>query len=189
MPYVREDNSGIGTTSHGRRDANDANDANGHPQNVKSRYNDLSAWVVFGLAVRYASFLGLERIITRPFKNNSSTTTEAAWATRADFAWARVWLNLVTYDCNLTLTSGLPASIDPTRVEVMARLFCQHRLSQFPGDVRYSALVELACIMQRARDGERKGGAGGGGGSTSSSCHPNIDVLKRANMGFEDWER
>ncbi|CAK7214645.1 hypothetical protein SEUCBS140593_002251 [Sporothrix eucalyptigena] len=155
----------------------------GSDDTVKSRYNDLSAWVVFGLAVRYASFLGLERRITRPFKNNGAS--ETAWATRTDFAWARVWLNLVTYDCNLTLTSGLPASIDPTRVEVMARLFGQHRLAQFPGDLRYSALVELACIMQRARDGERKGSAGG----TYARGHPNVDVLKRANMGFEDWER
>jgi hypothetical protein len=156
-------------------------------QTVKSRYNDLSAWVVFGLAVRYATFLGLERAVCQPTDNADSAGSAFASSSTTDLARARVWLNLVTYDCNLTLTSGLPASIhiDPMRMESMARAFGQHRRAQFPGDVRYAALVELVCILQKARDaGGRAGGHAGGG-----SSHPNIDVLKRANMGFEDWSR
>ncbi|KAL1901811.1 hypothetical protein Sste5346_001514 [Sporothrix stenoceras] len=148
----------------------------------KSRYNDLSAWVVFGLAVRYASFLGLER---RALLTNSTTSSTL-------LRESRTWLNLVTYDCNLTLTSGLPSSINATRVESMAREFGQHRLAQFPGDGRYAALVELACILQRAREGaDGRGGAEGALSSSSPSSITvgNIDVLKRANMGFEDWQR
>ncbi len=193
MPYIREevDPNDPDDGPDGGRVDDGADSRSGEPPHhhiiIKSRYNDLSAWVVFGLAVRYATFLGLERRVTRPVKADHAATAEAAWPTRPDLAWARVWLNLVTYDCNLTLTSGLPASIDPTRVEAMARLFCQHYGSQFPGDLRYSALVGLACIMQRARNGERKGSASAK--STSSGRHANIDVLRRANVEFEEWER
>lgn len=155
--------------------AQDQDQEDGQP---KSRYNDLSAWVVFGLVVRYATFLGLER---------SALQFTSATSTSTSLRQARIWLNLVTYDCNLTLTSGLPSSIEATRVEGMARAFGQHRLAQFPGDGRYAALVELACILQRAKEG---GGAEGGSSSSSfTHGHASIDVLKRANMGFEDWQR
>lgn len=140
----------------------------------KSRYNDLSAWAVFGLAVRYASFLGLDRTAMIPFRG----VTEGA-ASAEDLMRARVWLNLVTYDCNLTLTSGLPASVDPTLAERTARTFSAHRLAQFPGDLRYAALVELASIVRRAKPTD----------SGSSTRCPNVDALRKANMGLEDWER
>ena len=140
----------------------------------KSRYNDLSAWAVFGLAVRYASFLGLDRTAMAPFRG----LTEAV-ASQEDLSRARVWLNLVTYDCNLTLTSGLPASVDPALAEKTARSFCAHRLAQFPGDLRYAALVELASIVRRAKHSDRG----------YSMRYPNVDALRKANIGLEDWER
>lgn len=132
----------------------------------------MSAWAVFGLALRYASFLNLERLALAPFGRLSKVIS------KEDADKLRTWLNLVTYDCNLTLTSGLPASVDPTPATKIVREFCLHRSAQDPGDIRYAALIELACIVQRVK-----------GQDATSSGHPSVPILKKANVEMEDWER
>ncbi|KAK6073852.1 hypothetical protein SCUP234_07035 [Seiridium cupressi] len=141
---------------------------------LKTRYNDMSAWAVFGLALRYASFLNLERLAFAPFQNPTKTAIS-----RDDVDRMRTWLNLITYDCNLTLTSGLPISVNPLPAMKVVRDFCMHRTAQDPGDLRYGALIELACIIQRV-----KGSDGG-----TSNRQPTVPNLKKANVEMEEWER
>ncbi|KAH8682142.1 hypothetical protein BX600DRAFT_447839 [Xylariales sp. PMI_506] len=140
---------------------------------IKTRYNDLSAWTVFGIAIRYAAFLNLERQALAPFRSTGTALSQE------DFDTMRVWLNLVSYDCSLTHTSGLPLSIDPHPAARVVRQFCSDRLAQEPGDTRYAALIELACIVHRAKSsiGEYP------------QRHPNIASLKKANVDMEEWER
>ncbi|KAL3439916.1 hypothetical protein BJX65DRAFT_300813 [Aspergillus insuetus] len=71
------------------------------------RYNEISAWAVIGLAVRYALFLGLDHAARRPFTQHptSGISTE-------EFGRLHVWYNLLRCDFNLMLTSGLPISLD-----------------------------------------------------------------------------
>ncbi|KAM0817789.1 putative Zn(2)-C6 fungal-type domain-containing protein [Seiridium cardinale] len=141
---------------------------------LKTRYNDMSAWAVFGLALRYASFLNLERLALAPFHSPTKTAIS-----RDDVDRMRTWLNLITYDCNLTLTSGLAISVNPLPAMKVVRDFCMHRTAQDPGDLRYGALIELACIIQRV-----KGSDGG-----ISNRQPTVPNLKKANVEMEEWER
>lgn len=140
---------------------------------IKTRYNDMSAWAVFGLALRYASFLNVERLALNPFRDIAHKPVS-----KEDVDRLRTWLNLLTYDCNLTLTSGLPVSVDPTSAAQILRDFYRHRTAQDPGDLRYAALVELACIVQRVK-----------GPTALSTRPPNVSSLKKANVEMEDWER
>lgn len=142
---------------------------------TKTRYNDMSAWAVFGLSLRYASFMGLDRKALTPFLHGGT----ASAITTQDVDSMRVWLNLVTYDCNLTLTSGLPSSLDPEKVPLAARNFCSHQASQEPGDLRYASLTELACIVQRVV--RHKAG--------NVDRDQAVAQIKKANVDLDDWER
>lgn len=139
----------------------------------KSRYNDISAWAILGLAIRYAVFLGLDRAAIAPFQGSVNLISDD------DFSRLRVWHNLLTCDCNLMLTSGLPSSIDPAPAADVAQIFGSHRNAQQPGDLRVTALVELAVIAHR-----------GGRSRRESSGRP-LDVLslRRANTEMDEWER
>jgi hypothetical protein len=141
---------------------------------VKTRYNDMSAWAVFGMALRYASFLNLERQALAPFRSKDKTAPA-----EEDIDRMRTWLNLITYDCNLTLTSGLPVSINPAITARVVPEWLSHRMTQDPGDIRYAALIELACIVQRAKNTDDGG----------LSRHPTVVSLKKANVEMEEWER
>ena len=70
----------------------------------RTRYNDVSAWSMLGLAIRYALFLGLQD------SPAAFSPERQASATVEDLARLRVWINLLTNDANLMLSSGLPAS-------------------------------------------------------------------------------
>lgn len=139
----------------------------------KSRYNDISAWAVLGLAFRYATFLGLDRAAIVPFQGPTKEIS------LEDFSRLRVWYNLITCDCNLMLTSGLPASLDPTLAASVAQNFGSHRLAQQPGDLRYTALMELAVIVYRAT---RSGG-------DFSGRQLDVYSLRKANTELDDWAR
>jgi hypothetical protein len=141
---------------------------------AKTRYNDMNAWAIFGLALRYAGFINLEHIAFAPFQDS-----RAASVSKEDVDNMRTWLNVITYDCNLTLTSGLPVSVDPSpTIRIISEVFT-HGSVQDPGDLRYCALAELACIVQRAKPSE----------TTRRNCPPGIASIKRANLEIEDWER
>lgn len=142
-------------------------------QPPKSRYNDISAWAVLGLAFRYATFLGLERAAIFPFRDTSSAISEE------DASRLRVLYNLITCDCNLMMTSGLPASIDPSAAASVAPIFGSHIASQQPGDLRYTALVELATILHRATRS----------GRDFSRRQLDEFSLRKANIELDDWER
>ncbi|RSH79485.1 uncharacterized protein EHS24_001537 [Apiotrichum porosum] len=133
---------------------------------LKSRYNDVSAWAVLGLAVRYAVFLGLERSVLAPLQNEVLGDE--------DMSRFRVWINLVTCDCNLMLSSGLPASLDPRPTASVSRIIYARAGDAQPPDLRVTALIELAAIAYRALH-----------------CEPRIlDValLKKANTEMDEWE-
>lgn len=134
----------------------------------------MSAWAVFGLALRYASFLNLGHQAMAPFH-----AKDKAELKEEDMARMRTWLNLVTYDCHLTLTSGLPVSINPATTARLVPEWCAHGMTQEPGDLRYAALVELACIAQRAKNPD----------SGTLNRHPSVGSLKKANVELEEWER
>ncbi|PWY84780.1 hypothetical protein BO70DRAFT_312962, partial [Aspergillus heteromorphus CBS 117.55] len=150
MPYTTDDN---------------------HPP--KSRYNEISAWAVLGLAVRYALFLGLDQSALRPFAQSSTDSITAG-----EIARLRVWYNLLTCDFNLMLTSGLPPSLDPAASAQLARRFGAHRLAQQPADLRVAGLVELVALVHRAirRCGDVSG------------RQLNSDGLRRLNLSLDEWE-
>jgi hypothetical protein len=138
----------------------------------KSRYNDISAWAVLGLAVRYALFLGLDKTAIAPFQGPAESITEG------DISRLRVWLNLLTCDYNLMLTSGLPASLDPAPAAGVARVFGSHCAAQQPGDLRVTALLELVVIAHRANRS-----SGDFSGQLDGVC------LRKANTELDEWER
>ncbi|RDW62413.1 hypothetical protein BP6252_11846 [Coleophoma cylindrospora] len=145
---------------------------NAHPR-YKSRYNDISAWAVLGLAVRYAVILGLDRAAIAPFQGSDEPISEE------DMSRLRVWHNLVTCDCNLMLASGLPASLDPAPAASVARVFGTHSNAQQPADLRVTALVELVVIAHRATRSS----------SDFSGRHLDTFSLRKANTELDEWER
>jgi hypothetical protein len=140
---------------------------------AKSRYNEISAWVVLGLAERYSILLGLEQSATSFFDNpNKDPSVE-------DANRLRVWYNLLTCNFNLMLTSGLPASIDPAPSVKVARNFASYDLMHSPADVRVRGLVELVGIVHLAMSscGDRSGR------QLQPSC------LEQLNSDLDNWER
>ncbi|ODN78876.1 hypothetical protein L202_04412 [Cryptococcus amylolentus CBS 6039] len=139
----------------------------------RSRYNDISAWAVLGLAQRYALFLGPDRLSVLRFQDPHTESI-----TPTDMARLRIWHNLITCDCNLMLTSGLPASLDPSSAVRVGRTFSEQQLAQLPEDKRVTALVELVGITHRAMMG-REWDLGG---------RPlDLVSLKKINVEFDDW--
>ncbi|OJJ46431.1 hypothetical protein ASPZODRAFT_1961848 [Penicilliopsis zonata CBS 506.65] len=141
-----------------------------------NRYNEISAWAVLGLAVRYAQFLGLEASALSPFQACSSSNPAAI--TGDHLARIRVWYNLLTCDFNLMLTSGLPASLDPEASAQVARRFGGHRAAQQPADLRVAGLVELVALVHRAM---RRGG-------DASGRKMNAEGLHALNVLLDEWE-
>ena len=142
------------------------------PGFTKSRYNDISAWAVLGIAARYSVFLGLERAATSPFQRVPLSITED------DMSRMRVWQNLLSCDCVFMLCSGLPASLNPASATQVAQPFVSHPSAQQPGDLRVTALVELVDTTYRAR---RNCGDFSGRQLDALS-------LRKANTEFDDWE-
>ncbi|PYI03542.1 hypothetical protein BO78DRAFT_193882 [Aspergillus sclerotiicarbonarius CBS 121057] len=143
-------------------------------QPPKSRYNEISAWAVLGLAVRYALFLGLDQKALRPFAQSSTAVVSAD-----EIARLRIWYNLLTCDFNLMLTSGLPASLDPTASGQLARRFGVHRMAQQPADLRVAGLVELVALVHRTM--RRCGDVSG--------RQLNVEGLRQLNLSFDEWEK
>lgn len=139
----------------------------------KTRYNDISAWSVLGLAIRYAVFLGLDQSAITPFQGAASSATEE------DVARFRVWRNLLTCDCNLMLSSGLPASLDPVPAADSGETIVSHYAAQLPGDLRITALVELVVIVNRVAQ------------SSGDHSGRRLDAfcLKKVNTDLDEWER
>ncbi|KAF2003887.1 hypothetical protein P154DRAFT_572721 [Amniculicola lignicola CBS 123094] len=119
-------------------------DGTGFQGTYKTRYNEMSTWAVFGLALRYADFMGLEQRALDPFNDDAT----AGNASSNDMDSMRTWLNMVTYDLNLTLTSGMPVTLNPRPAQAPAYRFCSHHAAQRPGDVRYASMVQLAYRHQ-----------------------------------------
>ncbi|KAL3455150.1 hypothetical protein BJX64DRAFT_298043 [Aspergillus heterothallicus] len=143
-------------------------------QPPKSRYNEISAWAVLGLAVRYALFLGIDHAALRPFAQYPPAAPSAEEVGRL-----RVWYNLLTCDFNLMLTSGLPASLDPAPSAQVARRFGTHALAQKPADLRVAGLVELVALVHRVM---RRGG-------DASRRRLDAEGLQRLNQALDEWER
>ena len=137
----------------------------------KTRYNDISAFSVLGLAIRYASSIRLEGLAVSPFTSEHSVTED-------DMSRLRVWYNLVTCDANLMLTSGLPTSLDPRAAATAAKTFGSHSLAQGPGDLRVTALIDLVVIAHHAT------------ASGWSVDRPTLDlaVLRQVNRELDAWE-
>ncbi|KAI0470545.1 hypothetical protein GGR56DRAFT_668055 [Xylariaceae sp. FL0804] len=175
-----------------------------------SRYNDVSAWGVLGLAIRYALLLGLHRDAVAPFHRDDSGYVppggeadgpagqgdyrhqnhrrqgdneehrrhSSSSVTRADIARLRVWINILTCDANLMLSSGLPASVNPEPVVAVSRRFAGHALASRPDDTRAAAIAELVAVLKRA---------------SRSSGRPDVRALdpaslRQANADFDGWE-
>lgn len=139
---------------------------------LRTRYNDVSAWSMLGLAIRYALFLGLQD------SPAAFSPERQASATIEDLARLRVWINLLTNDANLMLSSGLPASLNPEPVASVSQTFASHRDAVQPEDMRVAALCELVAILKHA---------------ARSSGSPNVRALdafslRRANLEFDAWE-
>ncbi|KAH8895530.1 hypothetical protein GQ53DRAFT_804356 [Thozetella sp. PMI_491] len=149
-------------------------DVQGSPQGdrIRTRYNDVSAWSIIGLAIRYALLLGLQD------SPSAFSPEREASASVEDAARLRVWINLLSCDANLMLSSGLPGSLNPEPVAHISRTFASHRNASLPDDTRAAALCELVAILKRA---------------ARSSGSPNVRALdslslRRANLEFEAWE-
>ncbi|KAJ6069864.1 transcriptional regulator family: Fungal Specific TF [Penicillium canescens] len=162
MPCSRED-----------EDENSDRHSTHDTRKAKSRYNEISAWAVLGLAERYSVLLGLEQSATSFFKDpNKSPSAE-------DANRLRVWYNLLTCNFNLMLTSGLPVSIDPTPSVQVARNFVSSELMQSPADLRVRGLVELVGIVHLAMSSC--------GDISGRQLQPSC--LERLNIDLDDWER
>ncbi|KAJ5776300.1 transcriptional regulator family: Fungal Specific TF [Penicillium nucicola] len=144
----------------------------GQTSQSKSRYNEISAWVVLGLAERYSVLLGLEQSATSLFKDPSKIPSAD------DINRLRVWYNLLTCNFNLMLTSGLPASIDPGPSVEVARKCVGSELMQSPADSRVRGLVELVGLVYLAMSscGDRSG----------RQLQPKC--LEQLNSDLDDWE-
>ncbi|KAJ5081018.1 hypothetical protein N7456_013728 [Penicillium angulare] len=127
-----------------QEDEDDFDSGENWSRSPSSRYNEISAWAVLGLALRYATLLGLERSAIAPFREQTGDPS------KYDVSRLRVWYNLLTCNFNLMLTSGLPTSVDPTLSVQVAQSFSSHSRTQYPGDVRVTALVELVGFVYRA---------------------------------------
>ncbi|KUJ19134.1 uncharacterized protein LY89DRAFT_683068 [Mollisia scopiformis] len=143
------------------------------PGICQTRYNDISAWSVLGLAIRYAIFLGLDRTAIKPFLPESTDSP-----TQEDFSRLRVWINILTCDCHLMLSAGLPASLDPEPMMKIVRNFAFHKDSLQPGDAKIAAICELVTIVKKA---------------AKSSGDPSVRsldaaTLKKTNSEFDTWE-
>jgi hypothetical protein len=139
----------------------------------RSRYNEISAWAILGLAGRYAVLMGLELSATSPFRDLTKIPSEE------DVNRIRVWHNLLTCNFNLMLTSGLPASIDPVLSVQVARNFAFHKITQYPADLRVAGLVELVGIVHLAMSS-----CGDLSGRKLQLCH-----LQGLNTDLNEWER
>ncbi|KAJ5724577.1 hypothetical protein N7493_006305 [Penicillium malachiteum] len=145
------------------------------PRFPRSRYNEISAGAVLGLAMRYALLMGLDRSVLAPFQTRDVLPTED------HISKMRVYYNLLTCNFNLMLTSGFPASIDfdPEMAAKMARTFSSHADSQYPGDLRVSGLVELVALVNRTM----RSSGDISGRRLGPAC------LMKLNMELDEWER
>jgi hypothetical protein len=136
----------------------------------RSRYNDVSAWAVLGLAARYAKLLRINQQLVITGQNNSYED---------DFARFRTYYNLISCDFNLMLSSGLPVSIDPTSTRQRMHELVGSDRSQLPGDLRIVALIELVSVTYQtlAKFGDFSG--------------RNLDPksLRSLNADWDQWER
>ncbi|CAK7235906.1 hypothetical protein SCUCBS95973_009426 [Sporothrix curviconia] len=173
-----------------------------------TRYNDVSTWSMLGLAIRYALLLGLHSDAVVPFLASPKGDQHPQYPQHAlhtpsrptqqranglhgapvqpssvinvsDVSRLRVWINLLTCDANLMLSSGLPASLNPEPVADIARTFAAHRVAAQPDDTRAAALCELVVILKRA---------------AKSSGRPNVRALdavslRKANADLDAWEQ
>ena len=139
----------------------------------RSRYNDISAYTILGLALRFAKIMELEKDASCPFQPPSKP------ASASDVDHLRVWNNLVTCHYNLMLNSRFDASVDPTPASNASKQMILHYAAQQPEDTRVAALVELSVIVYRA---ERSAG-------TLSRLPLDGTSLRRANADFDEWER
>ncbi|KAJ5150908.1 uncharacterized protein N7482_010160 [Penicillium canariense] len=158
MPYSRDDEDELNSGQH---------------HAPRSRYNEISAWAVLGLAVRYANLLGLDRSAITPFRETTKDPSEH------DVSRLRVWYNLLTCSFNLMLTSGLPASIDPALSVEAAQSFGSHTRRQYPGDLRVTGLVELVGIVYRAMCSS----------GDVSARQLQARSLQKLNSDLDAWER
>ncbi|KAJ5296224.1 uncharacterized protein N7443_007117 [Penicillium atrosanguineum] len=154
-----------------REDGNDLGASQAHAP--RSRYNEISAWAILGLAVRYATLLGLDRSAIASFRAHMNGPSEH------DVNRLRVWYNLLTCSFNLMLTSGLPASIDPELSVQVAQRFSSHDKTQYPGDLRVTGLVELVGIVHRAMRSSRD----------VSARQLQAHSLQKLNSDMDAWER
>lgn len=139
----------------------------------KSRYNDISAWSVLGLAARYANVLNLHKNI-----NPQEVSASPAETARINASRLRAFCNLTSCDFNLMLSSGLPVSIDPIFAARRVNELTAHQSGQMPGDLRITALVELVSLTHRALK-SRNDFSGRNLGASS---------LKVLNAQLDQWE-
>lgn len=137
----------------------------------KSRYNDISAWAVLGLAARYAKLLHLQR--------ETVPARDSAKAGQDNSTRLRTYCNLISCDFNLMLSSGLPVSIDPTFTQRSIDGLASDQYSQLPGDLRVTGLIELVSLTYQALS---KCG-------DFSGRKINAKSLKALNADFDLWER
>ncbi|KAM0746830.1 hypothetical protein T439DRAFT_110046 [Meredithblackwellia eburnea MCA 4105] len=135
-----------------------------------SRFNDASAWNMIGLAIRFATFLQLERDIDKPFTGHGSASDQ-------EIRRMRVWLNLISVDHHLRLTASLPASLDPTSAARVSRVYASHPRAQST-DIKFAGLCELIMIVHRAAL------------ASGDPSLRNLDqtTLRKANEELNQWE-
>ncbi|PQE14239.1 C6 finger domain protein [Rutstroemia sp. NJR-2017a BVV2] len=135
--------------------------------------NDVSAWSVLGLAIRYSIFLGLDRSAVAPFVPSNIEEPK-----REDLARLRVWINIMTCDTHLMLSAGLPASIDPVPVSRIVKRFASHKDAVQPHDSRVAAVCDLVMIVRTIILKS--------GNPLARALDP--ESLKDANAALDEWE-
>lgn len=140
---------------------------------ARSRYNDLSAFSILGVATRFANFLNLPKLAPASFEGDPQPVTES------DVARMRVWINLTTCEAHLVLSSGLPSALDTERTARVMPAFAENACAQdLTSDRRVAGLLQMVEIVQQA--------ASSSGDPAARSI--SAPALKRANHRLDLWQ-
>ncbi|WRT67574.1 uncharacterized protein IL334_004546 [Kwoniella shivajii] len=136
---------------------------------VKSRFNDAYAWLMIGIAIRFAKYIGLNDCTEINYSDQN--------VDEDSLAKMRIWLNLISIDRHLTLTAGLPASLEAPPSHIV-RAFGSHPKAQ-SGDLKLAGLSELVSIVHRAAQ------------ACGDVSLRRLDAisLKVANLELDEWEK
>ncbi|GAA5852077.1 hypothetical protein JCM8547_000151 [Rhodosporidiobolus lusitaniae] len=109
---------------------------------LESRYNDLYAWNLLGLTLRYAISAGVEDSVIALRQSGSN-------ASETDVRRFRTWIYLLESDVHLAVTARQRAMLNPESAMAVADEFLLHPQS-YPSDRRLVSLLKVSGAARLA---------------------------------------